>query len=674
MKVASSDTTIQSKSILCKISELVSTLKSQINAAGKPDQIEKTNIQLEKSITEINDILHNISKSKLQLSDLLEKVRFRYLLDAVGSWILKNFSSPKLTSILSLMSSFLDAYEHHVIIPQSEIDSIIQCGVYNKLTETKEYETELSKSEISTQGETLSKEETLSKDSILTNHFLAAIYSLIVTISNKPEIIIKSKNLLRILTQISAQIAEIDNVAIFFKKRRLISVYNTIIKELKKSPEPSNLIQITKLSMYIFSKIGKRRPIYIDYIFRKALPDKISDIFLQHYQNDEELIKVFSLYTVFSTRITDHKTFYWTKGVIITFVEILNKTNNEELIETVSMAVYNLTKGSHEIQEDLRDQKYLELAKKLIVNHSTNNKIVYFTIATLRFIKDDDFYNTMSQELLYTFFALFDFYYITVKKEINALQSEKTNDNIQQLAKLSSETHFVVLKEIIAILGNIIKNEIHSKPFIDKNLHLVLIDVKLTFLIFPKLIKNTTGALINLTNNNEICDNLCKIAAFIQSIYMVLHQYQDNQFIVDYELKLIINLMKNEIAVNTFLSGDLMVYILSFIKKFKTNEDIVLSSFKILRCLMIKKKGMDEFNVKLFDFYQTIYNYGEGEDVNKAYVDFIDDIIFFLNEPNEKISVEIKIEINCLLAYLCNQNKKLKDIVDKNDNLLKSLN
>ena len=236
----------------------------------------------------------------------------------------------------------------------------------------------------------------------------------------------------------------------------------------------------------------------------------------------------------------------------------------------------HLTKGSHEIQEDLRDQKYLELAKKLIVNHSKNNKIVYFTIATLRFIKDDDFYNTMSQELLYTFFALFDFYYITVKKEINTLQSEKTNDNIQQLAKLSSETHFVVLKEIIAILGNIIKNEIHSKTIIDKNLHLVLIDVKLTFLIFPKLIKNTTGALINLTNNKEICDNLCKIAAFIQSIYMVLHQYQDNQFIVDYELKLIINLMKNEIAVNTFLSGDLMVYILSCIKKFKTKRQSAL--------------------------------------------------------------------------------------------------
>ena len=45
---------------------------------------------------------------------------------------------------------------------------------------------------------------------------------------------------------------------------------------------------------------------------------------------------------------------------------------------------------------------------------------------------------------------------------------------------------------------------------------------------------------------------------------------------------------------------------------------------------------MNVFNVKLFDFYHTIYNYGEREDVNKAYVDVIDDIIFFLNEPSER--------------------------------------
>ena len=64
----------------------------------------------------------------------------------------------------------------------------------------------------------------------------------------------------------------------------------TRIKELKKSTDESvqgSLIQIVKLSMYIFAKIGIRRPIYCDYMFKKAIPDKISDVYLKYYKNDK---------------------------------------------------------------------------------------------------------------------------------------------------------------------------------------------------------------------------------------------------------------------------------------------------------------------------------------------------------------------------------------------------
>ena len=632
-------------------------LSSTLNQSQK-DLIEKNNFELEKSCNDILSILSKLNKEHIFLNQVIQNEFFRNLLNDISAWILKNFNSPKLTTILGLISSLLSAYGHNVEIQKKEIQKLIECDTYEHLTEKKEEE--------------LSKEETLSKDSILTNPFLSALYSLIVTISNKTEIILKSKHLLKILTTLSAQIVEIDNVGLYFKKRRLISVFNTIIKELKKSTDEnvhSSLIQITKLTMFIFSKIGIRRPIYRDYMFKKAIPDRISDVYLQNYANDKELISVFALYTVFSSRTSDHKTFYWTKGIITTFCEILSSNKDENILESVSLAVYILTKDSSEIQEDLRDQNYLDLAKKLVVNYSTNNNIVYFTVATLRRIKDEDFYNKMSQELLYTFFALFDYYYIAVKKEINELKDKKENISI-----LSTQTQFVVLKEIVAILGNIVKNEIHSKPFIDKNLHLVLIDVKLSFIMFPKLVKNTIGALINLTNSQEVRDNLCKIAAFVQSIYLVLDQYKDNQFIIDYELKLIVNILKNDIAINTFVSGDLLYYVLLFIKNFKTHPEIVLNSIKIIRCLIVKIKGMEEFLKKVFEFNQAIYDFKETDPKEKGYQYFIDDMINFLNAENELMSIEVKIEIINLLAYLSNQNKEFKELIGKSKELNLSLN
>ena len=106
-------------------------------------------------------------------------------------------------------------------------------------------------------------EEIISKDSFITNPFLSSFYALLVTISNKPEIIIKSKNLLKAIITVMSQICHIDNIAIYIKKKRLISVFSKILKELKNSQESNDtIIPITKLLMHLFAKIGQRRRKY----------------------------------------------------------------------------------------------------------------------------------------------------------------------------------------------------------------------------------------------------------------------------------------------------------------------------------------------------------------------------------------------------------------------------
>lgn len=136
-----------------------------------------------------------------------------------------------------------------------EIIKLLQLETYDQLLLNDKKEKDKSSS------------ETLSPDCIITNPFLSAFYALIVTIGNKPEIIIKSKNLLKSIITVMSQICTIDNVAIYLKKKRLISVFCKILKELKGSSESQDsLPQISKLFMHLFAKIGfKRRKILIKF-------------------------------------------------------------------------------------------------------------------------------------------------------------------------------------------------------------------------------------------------------------------------------------------------------------------------------------------------------------------------------------------------------------------------
>ena len=106
--------------------------------------------------------------------------------------------------------------------------------------------------------------EILTSETFISNPFLSAFYALIVTIANKPEIVLRSKNLVKNLVTIFAQICSIDNVAIYYKKKRLISVFMKILKELSKNAEnEDSLLTIFKLLNWLFAKLGNKRSMKI---------------------------------------------------------------------------------------------------------------------------------------------------------------------------------------------------------------------------------------------------------------------------------------------------------------------------------------------------------------------------------------------------------------------------
>lgn len=192
------------------------------------------------------------------------------------------------------------------------------------------------------------------------------------------------------------------------------------------------------------------------------------------------------------------------------------------------------------IQAELNDLDFIETSKTLLVKFSKNNFIIFTTLSTLRRIRDIQYVEKIATDLLYTFFALFDFFYLSAKEII---KNQGEGSDLESNADFKSQ--ILILKELTAILGNIVKYKEHSKPFLDKSLHLVLIDLNITFIRYPKLIKNTIGALINLTTDDEIREQISKVAAFIRSVYIILEHYKDNYAIIDYLLKLIINVISN---------------------------------------------------------------------------------------------------------------------------------
>jgi hypothetical protein len=558
--------------------------------------------KLENSLNTSGGILKTIKLNYDKMSSNLKK-EIRIFFEKIASWIQKNFSSVKLYSVIMLISNFLSALEFEIEISREKITNLLQLETYDQLREATSNGKE----------EKIKDEEYLAKDSLITNSFLTSFYSLIIAMSNKQEIVVKSKNLLRSVLTVMTQICEIDKIAIYFKKKRIISIFIKILKILRSIQKDNEeyFIQVAKIAMCFFAKIGMKREIYRDYMFKKAVPDLITDIYLQFYmkENNNDLSKNFSVYTFFAIRIVDHKTFFWSKGVINALLKILNKalceeTENEisreknsnqntisltkekiSLIEYLTLALYNLTIDNTEVQSELIDQNYLKLAKEILIKYSNHNFILFNVISSLRRIRDEEYLEKITEELLYTYFALFDYFYLKTKKSL-----EDCENSSEKFSISTNSFDFIILKELVAILGNIVKDEIHTKPFLEKNLHVVLIDLILSFTTFPKLIKNTIGALINLTNNEEIREEFSRAAAFLNSIYLILDKYKENPSIVDYELKLIINIVKNEFVIKTFISGDMFFYLILFMKNYYEYDEILINVLKIIRNLILKSK------------------------------------------------------------------------------------
>lgn len=174
----------------------------------------------------------------------------RELFDSLSKWILNNFNSPKLSTVINIISLILVKMGHFTEINVNEIKKLFE------IENTAEIKDEDDNKEEN------NKEIIISENSFISNQFLSAFYALIVTISNKPEIIIKSKNLLKSVANVMCQICLIENIAIYYKKKRLLSVFAKIVKELNgiNTNEIKESLQVISSNfLYLFSKIGIRR-------------------------------------------------------------------------------------------------------------------------------------------------------------------------------------------------------------------------------------------------------------------------------------------------------------------------------------------------------------------------------------------------------------------------------
>jgi hypothetical protein len=182
-----------------------------------------------------------------------------------------------------------------------------------------------------------------------------------------------------------------------------------------------------------------------------------------------------------------------------------------------------------------------------MVNYSKNNLIIYALISILRRITDSEYIEKVSKEFLFTFLALLDFYYVSVKEtlkiELNNIKSTKLVKNDNNLYSLNLD--LIILKEITALLGNLMIISENVRIVFDKSLHLVLVDNIISFIKYPKIVKICVGTLINLNTHENVRNSLGSVAAFIQCICLVLETYKNNSSIIDYLLKLILNSVKN---------------------------------------------------------------------------------------------------------------------------------
>lgn len=90
-------------------------------------------------------------------------------------------------------------------------------------------------------------------------------------------------------------------------------------------------------------------------MFKKSIPDLITNVYTKYFNKDDEFSKFFCIYILFSIRIPDHKLFFWSKGIINIFMEnikciLIDSYKNKDLIlETYLITIFSLTKDCGKI-------------------------------------------------------------------------------------------------------------------------------------------------------------------------------------------------------------------------------------------------------------------------------------------------------------------------------------
>lgn len=293
-------------------------------------QIDKKESSLDQAILSLSEI---INSSEIVIPSKNNQI-VKELFDSCSKWILNNFSSPKLSIIIGFISILLTKMGYSQEINKNTIYSII--SIERNLIVEQE-----------TEEDDTNKENILSEKGVITNQFLSAFYALIVTISNKVEIIVKSKSLLKTISIVLSQICEIDSIALYYKKKRLISIFSKILKEMVNNYSEDmkeSLFNVSSSFLYVFAKIGRKRPIYIDYMFKKGVPDLMCNIFLNYFHSNLDYMQQICTYMIYNIRTSDHKTFFWAKGVINILLDNVNKDISIINLQYIMIALCEINK------------------------------------------------------------------------------------------------------------------------------------------------------------------------------------------------------------------------------------------------------------------------------------------------------------------------------------------
>lgn len=137
--------------------------------------------------------------------------------------------------------------------------------------------------------------------------------------------------------------------------------------------------------------------------------------------------------------------------------EIKNEECDNNVLEYITLSLVHLSLENcnnnnfinlDDVQMEIKEKNFIELAKTILMKYSKNNFLIFNVVSILRRIKDDEFEVMMTTEFLYTFFALFDYFYLSSKQ------------NYKESSKTDVQFDLLILKELVAILGNIVKEGI----------------------------------------------------------------------------------------------------------------------------------------------------------------------------------------------------------------------